>query len=89
MTSVDFLKSFEERQKQREKAHRMSPEEFRVARERGELSLLDGPFCTVCGKPVEEHPDETRAINNQIVCTDCYWEKLGELIAKHPIVCPR
>ncbi len=46
--------------------------------------------CAICGKSlIFIHPDEVRIYEDKPVHDDCYFEKLGELVEKHPINSPR
>jgi hypothetical protein len=46
--------------------------------------------CPLCEKPIiDEHPDEVRMFDGKQVHTDCYFQKLGEVIENHPITSPR
>jgi len=50
--------------------------------------------CGICKKPITDvHPDEVRMIKiggkSKPVHDDCYFEKLGDEVEKHPICSPR
>ena len=45
--------------------------------------------CGVCHKPVTDvHPDEVKMVNKKPAHDECYFEKLGEEIEKHPLILP-
>jgi len=44
--------------------------------------------CTKCGYKWESD-GECNRINNKPVCSDCYFEAMGDLVEKRPIGLPR
>jgi len=50
--------------------------------------LFPVPRCD-CGEEITEHPDEWYRISGRAVCSDCYFNGLGEIIEEHPIYVPR
>jgi NAD-dependent SIR2 family protein deacetylase len=44
--------------------------------------------CSKCGKKWESD-DECERIDGKPVCSDCYYETLGDFIEDHPIGFPR
>lgn len=53
--------------------------------------LLDeeGPKCPHCGVVLKETVTGKRRLGDADVCSDCYYEKLGELVEEHPITTGR
>ena len=49
----------------------------------------EGPKCPYCGVLLQETITGKRRIGDQEVCSDCYYERLGELIEEHPITTGR
>ena len=45
--------------------------------------------CAGCGIELQESITGCRETSEGHVCSDCYYEKLGELVEKHPIGIPR
>jgi len=48
-----------------------------------------GQGCASCGVLLQESITGKRKTSAGDVCSDCYYEKMGELIDQHPIVCGR
>jgi len=42
--------------------------------------------CYVCKVKLQETVTGKRKIKGRYACSDCYYDKLGELIESHPIV---
>lgn len=38
-----------------------------------------------CGAVIKEHSDEQYSVSKKIVCGDCYFSSLGEVVEKRPI----
>ena len=45
--------------------------------------------CAECGRELRETITGNRRLDDKFVCSDCYYEKLGEMIEQNPIVGPR
>lgn len=45
--------------------------------------------CAQCGRELREAITGNRRFDKQFVCSDCYYEALGEVIEQHPIAGPR
>jgi hypothetical protein len=54
-----------------------------------ELLSNEGPVCAVCHILLQETITGKRRIGDKEVCSDCYYEKLGELVEEHPIATGR
>jgi len=53
-------------------------------------ALFSRDKCPECKGDFDTHPDEQQyTINGRPVCSDCYFNELGEEIEKHPIGTPR
>ncbi len=55
------------------------------------LRALSGgyPKCPRCKNEIVDDGTNRHKIGSELVCEDCYYEALGELIEKHPIGLPR
>ena len=60
-------------------------EELREHPERIEELHVPDPKCSVCGDPVTDHPDLRRYWKGELVCEDCFPEKVFELVGSRPI----
>jgi len=62
--------------------------EFLKLSKEGKIIKPDGEECGLC--PTELHEIETgrRKYGEKLCCSDCYFEKFGELIDQHPIGVP-
>jgi hypothetical protein len=49
----------------------------------------NGPQCAVCSILLQETITGKRRTEHGDVCSDCYYEVLGEVIDEHPIVSAR
>jgi hypothetical protein len=54
--------------------------------ERPDLLSKVGPRCHYCGVLLQETITGKRCEGDHEVCSDCYYEKLGQAIEEHPIV---
>ena len=54
-----------------------------------DLLSKEGPHCYYCGVLLQETITGKRRDGNHEVCSDCYYEKLGEAVEDHPIVSGR
>jgi hypothetical protein len=57
--------------------------------ENPDLLSKEGLRCPHCGVLLQETITGKRWEGDHEVCSDCYYEKLGEAIEKHPIVSGR
>lgn len=53
------------------------------------LSSNGGPRCPNCDVLLQETITGKRRIGDEDYCSDCYYEKLGELVEQHPITTGR
>lgn len=51
-------------------------------------ALFPEQKCTRCRGGIEEHSDDQYYISEKPVCSDCYFEVLGNFIEKHPLYYP-
>lgn len=45
--------------------------------------------CNKCGRKWEDDESDCERIDGKPMCSDCYYEKIGELVEEHPIGLPR
>lgn len=45
--------------------------------------------CCKCGVPLRETVTGNRPTDHGCMCSDCYYDALGEIIEQHPIVSAR
>ncbi len=66
-------------------------EEFRAALAADSRTLAAGKTpcgvhgCTCCKVPLQESSTGFRKLGDELVCSDCYYAKAGEIIASSPI----
>jgi hypothetical protein len=53
------------------------------------LLVTEGPKCPHCGVLLQETITGKRMIGEEEVCSDCYYERLGDLVEQHPITSGR
>jgi len=54
--------------------------------ERPDLLSKEGPRCHYCGVLLQGAITGKQIEGGHQVCSDCYYEKLGQAIEEHPIV---
>ena len=62
---------------------------LRALIEHPDLLPDEGPRCANCGVLLQETITGKRRIGEDEFCSDCYYEKLGELVEQHPLTTGR
>ena len=53
------------------------------------LEIAHVEKCTKCKVPLQETITGCRKVNNGYMCSDCYFEEMGNEIEAHPIGIPQ
>jgi hypothetical protein len=58
-------------------------------KERQMAKAQTGKVCAICGRLLQETITGSRSTDDGSVCSDCYYDQVGDVIEQHPIVSAR